>query len=123
MKLDVLKQYQLCYIASPYSHYKAGLDAAYADVGAATWKLHAAGIKAYSPIVYCHPIARAMGVDPLDADFWMALAKPVLERCDALVIIRLEGWDKSYGMSIENDRFRAAGKDVWHIDPERMALV
>ena len=123
MKLDVLRQYGLCYLASPYSLYDGGLDAAYTDVAALVVRLHALRISAYSPIVYSHPIARALNLDAKDHDFWIKFDEPMMKKCDALVIARFPGWDKSFGMSIENDRFRAAGKDVWHIDPIKMGLL
>lgn len=122
MSLKELRKHRLCYVASPYSNYADGLDAAFADIGAISWKLHLAGIPCYSPIVYCHPIARALDADPLNADFWLAFTKPVLERCDALIVVDLPGWDKSYGISKEIERFQQSGRPVHRLNHKTMSL-
>lgn len=123
MKCDVLRQYELCYLATPYYGYEGGLDKAYEDAALLSLKLFGMGINNYSPIVYSHHIARALEIDPTDHDFWMAFDQPMMKKCDALIIARFPGWDKSMGVSIENDRFRAQDKDVWHIDPNGPKLV
>jgi hypothetical protein len=122
MELEALRRHSLCYVASPYSNYADGLDAAFADIGAVTWRLHQAGVKCYSPVVYCHPIARALDANPLDADFWMAFTRPVLDRCDALIVVDLPGWDASYGISKEIERFEDTGRPVYHLAHQAMRL-
>lgn len=123
MKCDVLRQYELCYLATPYSHYEGGHDKAYADAALLSLNLFKMGIRNYSPVVYTHPMAQALKLDPLNLDFWIAFDEPMIRKCDALIVARFPGWDKSAGMSIENDRFRAMDKDVWHIDPSGPHLV
>lgn len=123
MSLEALRQHRLCYVASPYSNYADGLDAAFADIGTVTWKLHQAGVSCYSPIVYCHPIARALGANPLDADFWLAFTKPVLERCDALIVVDLPGWDQSYGITKEMERFAAKALPTYRLSHKDMRVV
>ena len=121
--LGILREYGLCYIASPYTKYQRGIDLAFADVAAFTMSLHKLGIRAFSPIVYSHALATELGIDPLDHEFWMAFDKPFMDKADALIVARFDGWQISQGVTAEIALFQKIGKPVWHVDPFNMLFI
>jgi|GEM_PF-5484439 len=118
----------LVYLATPFS--KRAVDdgafswnlAAGAAHDARVWQgwLAAHGVTAISPIsaayegllgnsggVGCYAIPGGFGAlrsdqpDPLDAVFWEAWCKPLLEASDCVVIPPIEGWRDSAGIAAE----------------------
>lgn len=110
---------RLVYLASPYSHRAAGPDGAFcAEMGqgaaddACAWvaALAVAGVTAISPVALSHfacmeslcrrPL-RLAALDPLDAAFWHGWCRPLMHRCDAMVVPEIGGWDASAGIWAE----------------------
>lgn len=92
---------KLFYLASPYTLYEAGQDAAAEAVAKIAARLTKEGRRVYSPIVHTHFIATLGGIDPLDHDFWMGVDEAMMERCDGLIVARLPGWKESKGVGME----------------------
>lgn len=120
--LSELLQYDLCYVASPYTSYPAGVDRAYSDVGDVSWWLRLAGISHFSPILYAHPLAKVWGVDRGNSAFWLDFDSSMMDVCDAMVIVDLDGWADSHGIGIEQAIFEKAGKPIYHLDPITLEL-
>lgn len=120
--LNELLQFNLCYIGSPYSFYRFGLERAYADVSEVSWFLQLAGVSHFSPILYTHPLSKMWRVDPRDASFWLDFDSSMMNVCDALVIIDLDGWQDSAGVAIETSLFEQEGKPVYHLNPATLEL-
>ena len=57
------------------------------------------GIYAFSPIAYNGNWTRREL--PGDWGFWCEFDKLFLERCDALIVLKLDGWDRSVGVKEE----------------------
>lgn len=108
------------YLATPYSKFPAGLDAAHACACKATAKLIAAGVPVYSPIAHTHPVAVHGGMDPLDHKIWMPADKPMMVAAHGLIVLMMATWDDSYGISVEIKEFTAAGKPIIYLDPEEL---
>ena len=90
----------LLYIASPYQHkYKRIVEERYIDVSRATAKIintfpH---IIPFSPIVYTHPL-----IDFIEAGVdWYTFDLELLYRCDAVLVLKLDGWKDSFGVKLE----------------------
>ena len=113
--IDRMAKYSLVYVATPYSKYKDGLDAAYEEACAVTGELLRFHIKAFSPIAHSHGIAEHAWIDPLDHQFWMRADKTYIEKADALIVVQLDGWDESVGVAMEIRDFREAGKPIEYI--------
>jgi hypothetical protein len=105
------------YLASPYSHpdpavrrrrFKAACRAAAAML--------TKGLMVYSPIVHSAPIA-ACGLDDMDHDFWMHVDRPYLEWCTIVMVMTLDGWRESRGVSAEIAAARSMRKPVSFISP------
>lgn len=103
------------YVATPYSKYPRGLDAAFEDACKATASLLRMGINVYSPIAHTHPIAKHGGIDPLDHSIWLPADAPMMDAAEGLIVVKMEGWDESYGISEEIKAFRTAGKPIIYV--------
>ncbi|HCE08748.1 MAG TPA: hypothetical protein DEQ40_09145 [Oxalobacteraceae bacterium] len=109
------------YVATPYSKYDGGLDAAFVEACKATAELIRRGIAAYSPIAHTHPVAIHGCIDPLDHDRWMALDAAMMDAASELYVIKMPGWDQSKGVAIEIETFRAAGKPIRFLSWQTLA--
>jgi hypothetical protein len=112
----------LAYLATPYSRYKHGIDAAFDEACWLAGRLIEAGQLVYSPIVYTHPIARYVGLDPFDHAFWAAFNKPMIDRCDILLVAHFDGWDASEGVAMEIAEFTRAEKLICDLDPQTLIM-
>lgn len=112
------------YLASPYSKYPKGLDAAFEDVARCAGALLDVGIAVFCPIVHGHHVARHM--QPMDCaddhERWMALDRVYLAKCDGLIVAMLDGWEKSKGVQEEIALTRWRKKPVYFLDPETLEL-
>jgi hypothetical protein len=104
------------YVASPYTHYPYGHEAAAQDAGRVTAALMRMGICAYSPIVHSHAVAHIGGLDKVDGEFWQRMDAPMVEAADACIVVKMPGWDVSKGVTHEIAEFTAAGKPIVYLD-------
>jgi Domain of unknown function (DUF1937) len=105
------------YLATPYSKYPDGLDAAFVMAAENRDLLAGYGIRCFSPIVFCHRTAYELRLDPHDHSIWLPVCAPIMERAKGLIMLRAPSWEISYGMNEELKLFRAAGKPVLWMDP------
>lgn len=94
---------KLTYLASPYTHpdpdvRKARYDAACKKAA----ELMLAGKVIFCPIAHSHPIAMQMpeGCD-IDPDLWKKQDAPYVWMCDEMIVLQLDGWEKSGGVRHE----------------------
>lgn len=98
------------YLACPYSHpdpKERERRVELVDQKAA--ELMMAGHLVFSPLSHSHPISKHCSVDPCDHDFWLKQDLWILDICDEFHILCLEGWDKSKGIAIEQERAAKLG--------------
>ncbi len=114
--------YALAYLSTPYSLFPAGIEAAFCAAARLAGHLTSAGIKLYSPIVHCHVVARAGGIDPRDAAFWLDNQQVMMERSDVLIVGKLVSWRESFGIAVEVQHFRDAGKPIFYCDPATLSM-
>lgn len=107
----------LHYLATPYSKYPEGVEAAYRLACEQTALLIRSGVAVFSPIAHTHGVAVHGRIDPLDHTIWIPADKPFMDVCGAIIMLRAEGWGESYGMAVEMKAFRAARKLVLWMDP------
>jgi hypothetical protein len=95
---------ELIYLASPYSVGNAGKNKRTRRFKQACKKaaeLMAQGYAVFCPIAHSHPI-EVIGMDTIEGhDFWLKQDFAVLGRCDKLIVYKMPGWDKSFGISKE----------------------
>lgn len=109
---------ELWYLATPYSKFEWGIEAAAQKAARIAGKLLKSGENIYSPIVHSHYIAMICGMDPLDHDYWLEADKAFMQRCDGLIVALMPGWTKSKGIRMEIDAFQKAKKPIRYYDPE-----
>ena len=107
----------LAYLATPFSRFPRGLDAAHREAVDIAERLHDHGVRVYSPIKYSHIIARDTGVDPIDHNFWLPQCELWFSQCDRLLVATMDGWRDSVGISYEICAFNALGKPIALLDP------
>jgi len=91
----------LVYLACPYSHpVRAVRVRRFEAVNRAAAKLMRQGLHIFSPISHTHPIAET-GELPLGWEYWQAYGRAYLTHCHKLIILRLDGWDRSKGVEAE----------------------
>lgn len=120
MNLEQLRTAGLCYLATPYSKFPAGIDNAFKVACRLTAELIRVGIKVYSPIAHTHPIALYGQIDPLDHDIWMPFDTAMMDKADALLIAQMESWEISKGIAIEVDYFLLNGKPIFYLNPQSL---
>jgi hypothetical protein len=92
---------KLTYLACPYSHASRNIRCARFDgANAAAARLMAQGHHVYSPISHTHPIAEA-GDLPLGWDFWEAYDRIFIGMSGLVVVLTLDGWRESKGVTAE----------------------
>ena len=114
---------QLAYLATPYSKYEAGLDAAFVDASKLSARLMPTGVKIYSPIVHCHPMAIHGGLNPLDHALWLPFDEVMMAKADILIVAHMQGWEESYGIAHEIAVFTRAQKPIFDLDIQTLTMV
>ncbi len=104
----------LYYLASPYSKYPYGIDKAFEDISSIAGTLLKKGILVYSPIAHSHPVAVHGKIDPYDHSIWMPLDLKIAESCKGLIIAEMEGWETSYGISLEIAHFKKLNLPIYY---------
>lgn len=112
----------LAYLATPYTLYKPGLEAAFREASRVAGQILLAGIDVFSPIAHAHAISAYSEIDPLAREFWLAHLERFMERCDVLIIAEMAGWKESEGMNREIAFFVRARKHIFQLDPSSMIM-
>lgn len=106
----------LVYVASPYSHHDKEIEQyRHTFVSAFTATLNSNGVIAISPIVYGLKLIEYKEM-PSDWDFWKTFCLSLLDKCDILFVLKLEGYDTSPGVQAEIQYAMDKGKEIRYID-------
>jgi len=106
------------YLATPYSKYPDGIEAAYKLACREAGRFIALGIPVLSPIAHSHPIAMAAGLDPLDHGIWLQADEPLMAAACGLIVCKATGWNESVGIRAEIEAFNQVHKPEFFYDPE-----
>ena len=117
-KINILKNYRLVYLASPYTKYYLGQEVAFEQIAVYAGKLIQHGVAVYAPIVHTHPIATRSNLDPGNHDVWLPIDETMMRLADALCVVTMPGWDQSDGIAHERMFFRRQNKPEYFIAPE-----
>lgn len=115
------------YLATPYSKYEAGLEAAFEEACRCAYALIRAGFPCYSPIAQTHSIALSSGHDPRDHSTWLTQDEPMMHCARGLIVVKMPRWNESYGIGQEIEDFSQMGKPIimaeWPLSVEDLAPV
>lgn len=126
--LKAVEDWFVFYVASPYSHPDAAVKKERYELAVKAAKaLTRLGYSAFVPIAYD-------GLWDLDPNytvdhswsFWEKIDLPILDRCSALVLFEIPGWEQSRGVAGELDHCEQMGIPVMSIslaDLENDAII
>jgi hypothetical protein len=108
----------LIYVGSPYSHKDKEIQTKrHYMVSNYVADLNASGQLAFSPITYGLSLIEFEDM-PSDWGFWSSFCISFLNKCDALHVLKFEGWDTSEGLSQEISYAESCGMPIEYIDIE-----
>lgn len=122
MKLKTKSRYdKVFYLATPYTHLDPSVKKHRADVAMkAAVDLLRHGVYVFSPIAYNAPMEQHDL--PSDWEFWEDYDKAFVRRCDALLVLKMDGWDRSVGVQAEIDYAREISMPVFYITEEDIEI-
>ena len=100
------------YIATPYSLFAGGREAAFRMSCRVTADLMRAGVPCFSPIAHSHPVAVHGGIEQTDLEFWLAVDRPMMDGAKGLIVVKAPGYLESRGVQAEIAVFVAAEKPI-----------
>lgn len=103
------------YLATPYSNYAAGHDAAYDLALACAACLMWYDYVVFSPIIHSHPIAKRYNMKT-DWKFWERFDYPMMASAHGIIVGMGHGWEKSAGIAAEIEHFKLLGKPIRYLD-------
>lgn len=109
------------YLATTYTNFQnvgAGdLDEAFAIAAENAAMLVANGVPVFCPIVHSHPMSTVRDeLDGLDHDLWLSLDEHFLRGCKGLIVVKMPGWEDSFGIAYERRRIEEMGKPTIYMD-------
>lgn len=109
---------EIVYLACPYSHSSMEVRLARfeASAHAAAHLIHQ-GMFVYSPITMTHPIDLVMAEegDTMGSEYWCDFDEAFMRVCSEMIVLTIQGWQDSRGISREMEFFRAAGKPIRYL--------
>ncbi len=106
----------MIYLASPYSHDDPDVkESRFQAVCKQTALMLKAGILVFSPIAHSHPVA-SYGMKG-SYDVWQRFDESMIERCDEVWVLMLDGVEGSVGIKAEMEYARKLGRPVHTIMP------
>ncbi len=108
----------MIYLCSPYSHVDPEVrEQRFEAACKAAARLMADGEFVFSPIAHAHPIAEH-GRLPTAWDFWGHVDRWLLEACDEVLVLTLDGWSESEGVQAELAHAEKLGIPIRHLAPD-----
>jgi hypothetical protein len=87
------------------------------------------GSVVYSPITMTHPLDLVLSgrSETLGSDYWVRFDEAFMEKCAQMVVLQIDGWDRSSGVRREIERFKEMRKPIsfmseGDIDPSLLEL-
>ena len=104
------------YLATPYSKYHAGLEAAFEMACLQRALFVKARIPCFCPIVHSHAVAHHGGLDKLDLSIWLPDDAPFMALAKGLVVVKAHGWQESYDIQQEIIVFTERKKPIYFME-------
>lgn len=105
------------YLATPYSKFPGGLEAAYKAACEQHALLVLAKVPVFCPIGHTHGPAMYGKIPPMQHDIWLPADRPFMDAACGLIVCKLPSWERSFGINEEIQIFMAAGKPVIYMEP------
>lgn len=107
---------KLYYLASPYTHKHKKIKKVRADLAteAAVKLFKDEQVYTFSPIGYNSHWETYML--PGDWNFWESFDKCFIDHCDAVIVLMLDGWDVSVGVTAEIQYAKELNKEILYLN-------
>lgn len=108
------------YLATPYTKYHAGHDAAFQEAAKQTVLLMRGGVVVFSPIVHSHCLCVHGAMDgQTDFEAWRRVNETMMHKADGLIVCTMDGWSDSAGINSEIEWFRSQNRrpDILYMAP------
>lgn len=113
----------LIYLAAPYSHLDPYIEQRrFLEINRVAGYLFGRNYHIFSPISHCHPIRQVTSLLGSFAQ-WESYNRRMIELCDQLLIITLDGWENSVGVRTEILLARSLDKPVKYIRPNTLQII
>lgn len=106
------------YLASPYTHDDQCVrERRFKDAAKAAAKLMSDGNVVFCPIAHSHPIDIEFS-QPESGPFWKRQDAPFLHSCSQVVVLMIDGWDRSPGVAHEIQVAKHRGIPIIYMEAE-----
>ena len=112
------------YLAIPYNH--TNIIVRWIRMRVATYftaMLMMRGFIVFSPITHSHHVNKFVHKRFNNHDFWLGQDFPILDWAHKLIIVKMIGWDKSYGIGKEIYQAKATNKHIQYLVPKRLDII
>ncbi len=107
----------MIYLASPYSHAKLSVRCyRFKQAAQAAGLLMSQGLHVFSPICHSHPIVTECPEHGGDWSYWEKWDRHFLKACDRFVILQIDGWATSKGVTAEIEIAKEFGLKVEYMN-------
>ena len=110
----------LIYLASPYSKYPKGKEAAFKEICIKAGQLMSEGHTLFCPIAHSHPIEETGSIKDPTHGFWLKQDFAVLVYCHELWVYKMPGWEESYGVKREIEFAKAWEIPIKYLEYEEI---
>lgn len=107
--------FDIIYLACPYTDPNKDLrEQRFHAATEAAAALIKRGHIVFSPITMTHPIDVVLGkgVGTLGSDFWVTFDEAFMDKCSEMVILQIDGWQRSRGIAREIEFFIRQQKPI-----------
>lgn len=113
---------KISYLACPYSHPDPNVKAKrHQLVNRITFEFHKLGKLVYSPLTHNIPLIHLSEKENNWND-WELFDKSMLARCDELIVLKIDGWKLSKGVTAEIAFAKEINLPILMIDPNKLNL-
>jgi hypothetical protein len=105
------------YLATPYTKHPRGPVAAHEEACFAAALCFKAGINVFAPIAHTHAIAT---IGKIEGHFerWSAFDESMVKLARGLIVVKMDGWRESVGVTAEVALARELNKSVFYMMPQ-----
>jgi hypothetical protein len=110
---------EIVYLACPYTDPDPKVRShRFKRVTSAAAHLIEQGLIVYSPLTMTHPIDLVLTAEgeTLGSDYWVRFDEAFMAVCSKMVILKLEGWETSSGISRETEWFVSHGQPIEYLE-------
>jgi len=106
------------YLATPYTKYPEGRDAAHKAACRQAARILQKGISVFCPIAHTHFIAEEGDLITKDLKFWLEIDQAFMSASIGLIFCLLPSWEISNGMREELNYFEYVSRAVFYLEPD-----